>query len=659
METRAVIGTAGHVDHGKTTLVRELTGIDTDRLPEEKARGISIELGFAWLPLAGPRGGRAAIVDVPGHERFVRQMIAGAAGIDLVLLVVAADEGVMPQTREHLDICRLLGVRGGAVVLTKRDLVDAAFLELVREDVREAVAGTALEGAPVVPFAAGDAADRARVAALVAELVDDAEARGLLAARSADRPFKLSVDRVLSMHGFGTVVTGTTAAGELAVGDAVAVLSRGEVAVGRVRGIEVHGEAVARVGPGVRAALNLAGVDHDEVHRGDVIAAPGGLRATSMIDATVTALATLPTPIRAGAKALLHVGTTQVEATIALIGADALAPGDTGPAQLRLTEPRAVLPGERFVLSGFAALPGHGHTIGGGRALAASLERHKRRGAAAAALIAALDGDDAREAVRAWVGAAGEAGVPMSELAPALPFDGAAVEAALGALLAAGVVAAGGGRLYGEAALAQVEERAVAVIRGFHAERPAARGLREEELRTRIRGSLAADLLGVVVARGVERGRFSREGAGGAGSASFVRLASFQPRRSADQDAATERVHEALRRGGLTPPRVQDLPGELRVPPPLVEEALSFLVDDGVAVRVSRELVFDRGALDGLEAQMRAHFAAHELLDTATFKEITGGSRKWVIPLSEYFDRVRLTVRVGDARRLRGDVKPA
>ncbi|MCA9513406.1 MAG: selenocysteine-specific translation elongation factor, partial [Myxococcales bacterium] len=462
METRAVIGTAGHVDHGKTTLVRELTGIDTDRLDAEKARGISIELGFAWLPLGDARGGRAAIVDVPGHERFVRQMIAGAAGVDLVLLVVAADEGVMPQTREHLDICRLLGVRRGAVVLTKRDLVEPGFLELAQDDVREAVAGTFLEGAPIVPFAAGAPEDRARVAALVTELVGDAEDRGLLAARSGDRPFKLSVDRAFSMRGFGTVVTGTTGAGEIAVGDAVAVCSgAGEIAA-RVRGIELHGEAVARVGRGARAALNLAGIDHGEVHRGDVIATPGALRATSMIDATLTALGTLPEPLRDGARALLHVGTAQVEATVALLGAAALAPGATGWAQLRLAEPRVVLPGERFVLRGFDALPGHGKTIGGGRALAASQRRHKRQSAEAVALCAALDGEDARAAARAWVAMAGEGGVATSALAPALPLDGAAIAVAVPGLVADRELAEGGGRLYEAAALGRVEERAVA-----------------------------------------------------------------------------------------------------------------------------------------------------------------------------------------------------
>ncbi len=640
---RAVVGTAGHVDHGKTTLTQHLTGIDTDRLAQEKARGISIELGFAWLDL-GDEAGRVAIVDVPGHERFVRQMIAGAAGIDLVLLVVAADEGVMPQTREHLDICQLLGVRAGAVVITKADLVDPQWLELVVEDVRDAVAGTFLAEAPVETWAAGDAAARARVLALLARLIADAEARGRLARRSADRPFKLSVDRVFSMRGFGTVVTGTTASGGVAVGDGLLVQPHGLAA--RVRGIQLHGDAVEAVGPGVRAALNLQGVDRDQVHRGDVLTTPGGLAPTRMIDATFTALERLAGPVADRSKVLVHLGTDQIEATLAFIGAEAAAPGDTVAAQLRLSRPAALLPGEPYVVRGFAVLEGYGKTLGGGRALMPEERRHRRTSDEARAAIEALAGDDPGAAVVAVVGLAGQQGRERARLLVALPWELAVITAAVDDRLAAGALIEAGARLYAAAAVAPLVERAVALLAAHHRERPARAGLRQDELRTRVRGDLAPELFARLVADAVAAGALARRG-------EHLALVSHQARRSPAQQQAYQAVGEALQAGGLTPPRIQDLPDAVDLSAAAVEEAIVFLVEDGRAVRVTRELIFDAGALSGLEAAMRAHFAIHDTLDTPTFKGMTGASRKWTIPLGEYFDRANLTVRVGDVRRLR------
>jgi selenocysteine-specific elongation factor len=639
---RAVVGTAGHVDHGKTTLVRHLTGVDTDRLDEEKARGISIELGFAPLDLDGER---VAIVDVPGHERFVRQMIAGAAGIDVVLLVVAADEGVMPQTREHLDICELLGVRLGGVVITKTDLVDADWLELVIDDVETATVGTFLEGAPIVTWCAGDPAADARVKATVAALVARLGPAGHALGRDPDRPFKLSVDRAFTMRGFGTVVTGTTASGTLAVGDAVVLQPSGRAA--RVRGIQVHGVAAEQVGPGVRAALNLQGLDAADVHRGEVVVTPGTIGPTPMIDATFIALHRLSEPVQDRTKVLVHVGTAQVEGAIAFLGTDAVAPGERAVAQLRLAQPLAILPGEPYVLRGFSVLPGYGKTIGGGRALAPDARRHRRTSGDARAVIAALAADDVAVAVSGWVDLSEQLGRVRSRLASELPWSAADLDGAVRALVGAGEVAERGGVLWSRRTVLALAERATEVLDGYHAERPSRSGLRDEELRTRVRGDLGADLFAAVVEHGVAAGVFVR-------SADHLHAPGFTPTLTPAQAAARRRVEVALADGGLMPPRVQDLPEALGLEPALVEEALWGLVEDGAAVRVSRELVYLRGPLEALEAGMRAHFAAHDTLDTAAFKELTGASRKWTIPLSEYFDRARVTVRVGDLRRLRG-----
>lgn len=639
---RAVVGTAGHVDHGKTTLVRHLTGVDTDRLEEEKARGISIELGFAPLDLDGER---VAIVDVPGHERFVRQMIAGAAGIDVVLLVVAADEGVMPQTREHLDICELLGVRVGAVVVTKTDLVDADWLELVINDVGTATVGTFLEGAPVVAWSAGDPAADARVKATVAALVARLGPAGHALGRDPDRPFKLSVDRAFTMRGFGTVVTGTTASGSLAVGDAVVLQPSGRTA--RVRGIQVHGAAAERVGPGVRAALNLQGIDASDVHRSEVVVTPGTIESTLMIDATFIALHRLAEPVQDRTKVLVHVGTAQVEGAIAFLGTDAVAPGERAVAQLRLGQPLAILPGEPYVVRGFSVLPGYGKTIGGGRALAPDTRRHRRTSDDARAVIAALAGDDVAAAVLGWVDLSEQLGRSRARLACELPWSAGDLDGAVGALVAAGDLAERGGALWSRRTVLALAERAREVLSGYHAERPSRPGLHDEEVRTRVRGDLGADLFAAVVAHGVAAGVLERSG-------DHLHAPGFAPTLTSAQAAARRKVEVALGDSGLMPPRVQDLPEVLGIEPALVEEALWGLVEGGAAVRVSRELVYLRGPLEALEAGLRAYFAAHDTLDTAAFKELTGASRKWTIPLSEYFDRARVTVRVGDLRRLRG-----
>jgi len=641
---RAVVGTAGHVDHGKTTLIAHLTGIDTDRLSEEKRRGISIELGFAWLDLGDDQ--RLAIIDVPGHERFVRQMIAGAAGIDLVMLVVASDEGVMPQTLEHLDICQLLGVRTGAIVLTKTDLVDEEWLELAAEDVAETVQGTFLEGAPIWHYSAGDEAARSAIASALADMAATARDSGGLAARSEDRPFKLSIDRIFTMRGFGTVVTGTTASGTISVGDSVVALPQGQM--GRVRGLQLHGKQVDQIGPGVRAAINIQGVEHDQLHRGAVLArADEALPATSMVDGQVRALHRLNEPIKDRAKVLVHVGTAQVQATLALIGREWLEPGEQSPCQLRFDHPVAVLPGEPFVIRGFKVLERYGKTLGGGTMLAPQKRRHRRSNQQAADLIAALGSGDPGQAIAAWVTFHGESGVPNDgDLGQVLPFERAAIAAAIGRALEDDQLREAGGLLFARSTVSHLSGLARDAVAAFHDAQPARYGMPVPELKTRLRDNLTAELFSLILDDLLASRDTVRRG-------EVLALEGFEPRLTKAQQKAIDAVLEALEAGGLTPPRVQDLPEELGLKTAEISEALDLLRQSQKVIRVSNDLCFLASKLEALQREVTDYLTAHDSMDTAAFKAMTGASRKWTIPLGEYLDGIRLTIRVGDTRRLR------
>src|SRR5512138_1091531 len=409
---RVVVGTAGHIDHGKTALVRALTGIDTDRLREEKRRGITIELGFAHLPL--PDGTVAGVVDVPGHERFVRAMAAGAGGIDIVVLAIAADEGVMPQTREHLDICRLLGVPRGLVAVTKSDLLPglgAGWLPLLEAEIRAVTTGTFLEGSAILPVSAatGDG-----LPALVAEI---ARLAVEVPERPADGPLFLPLDRAFSLKGFGTVVTGTLLSGQVAEGDAVALLPPSPGVGGlRVRSVQVHGAATPRALAGQRTAVNLPGVEAAAIRRGRALVHAGVVPASSVVDVELALLAAAPRPVRHRTKLLLHVGTAQVPATVALLDRGELPPGATAFAQLRLGAPVAALPGQRFILRGLAVLEGRGKTVGGGRVLAVAAPKRRRGRPEATRQLEVLARGDPEARVAAVLEMAGPAGVDAAAL---------------------------------------------------------------------------------------------------------------------------------------------------------------------------------------------------------------------------------------------------
>jgi selenocysteine-specific elongation factor len=638
-----VIGTAGHIDHGKTALVRALTGIDTDRLKEEKERGITIELGFAWLDAGGYRFG---VVDVPGHEKFVKTMVAGATGIDLVVLVVAADEGVMPQTREHLDICRLLRIPRGLIALTKADLVAPDWLELVREDVRAAVAGTFLEGAPIIPCSA---VTRAGLPELTAALVALAPE---IPGKDPEGLMRLPIDRVFTMHGFGTVVTGTLAAGRLREGDDVVAQPGG--AAGKVRGVQVHGGATPEARAGHRTAVNLGGVPRQSLARGETLTHVGTLRPAAVVDAEIELLAACRAPLRRRTRLIFHAGTAQTQCTAILAAGDELAPGAAGLVQLHLATPAVVVPGDRFILRGFTQQEHYGTTVGGGRVLRVLGPKLRGRDPAFAARLARLAGAGLDERVALEVEGAGAHGLERRELLARIGQPPRAVEAALGRLLASRTLVrfdAEREALVHREVLGELRGRAAAAVDRFHAAQPLAPGVSREAVRSQLPTYVSPRLFHLVAEGLVKDGELAQE-------RDLLRRPGHAARAGEALGATREHVAALYHAQALTPPRHPEVgPALAAAGTPAreaeIREAIEGLARDGLLVRVRPDLYFDQHALGELRARLRAFLEAHGEITAQQFKDLTGATRKFTIPLAEYFDAEKLTLRVGEIRRLR------
>ena len=650
-----IVGTAGHIDHGKSTLVEALTGIDPDRLDEEKARGITIDLGFARY-VDGDTA--LAFVDVPGHERFVRNMLAGASGIDCVLLVIAADESVMPQTREHFDICRLLGVGAGAVALTKADLVDDETLELVRLETRDLVAGSFLDDAPVVPVSARTGAGIDALRAVLARLA--AEAPG----RPDDGVARLPIDRAFSMRGFGTVVTGTLVSGRIAVSSELALMPGGRRT--KVRGVQVHGEARPVSHAGQRVALNLAGIEVGELARGDTLADVAGLEATRRLEAAV-ALLPDARPLKHGARVRFHQGTSEIMARVAL-GAEAgprksdheraprgaeaggggfagsfpalLAPGGRAYARLHLERPAALTRGDRFVLRAYSPPV----TIAGGTVLDPRPPRGRLRSVAGRARSERLAGsEDAAEAVRVMIEEAGGEGVSRAEMISRAGLPPSAAETLERTLTAAGDAAPVAGRLVAAGRLREIRQALVDAVTAFHRAHPLEPGLPREEARERLRRRASAAVFDHAVSELVDDGTLVATG--------HLALASHRVSLSPAEQRIHDAVDELFRDSGLTPPDRNALSAATGADDDLLERLLRLLVREGRLERVDA-LHFSAAALARLREEMAAlgrdPEPAH--IDVAGFKERFGVTRKFAIPLLEYLDRMRVTRRVGSRR---------
>ncbi len=647
-----VVGTAGHIDHGKSALVRALTGVDPDRLREEKARGITIDLGFARY-----REGvtHLAFVDVPGHERFVRNMLAGVSGIDCVVLVVAADESVMPQTREHFDICRLLEVAGGVVALTKADLVNDEMIELVRLEVNELVAGSFLEEAPIVPVSSrtGEGLDNLRRA--LAELADGA------LGRHDDGIPRLPIDRAFTMKGFGTVVTGTLVSGRIER-EADLVILPGARRV-KVRGLEVHGEAQPSAHAGQRSAINLAGVGVDDLRRGDTLTGAGVLLATQRIDVRVSLLDGAR-PLRYGARVRFHQGTTEVMARVALGAvrssgdADAagnmdgapffpgmLEPGGTAFARLHLERPAALTRGDRFVLRAYSPPL----TIGGGVVLDPDPPRGRLRSAAGARRLRRLDRldtDGARVAVEARVDEAVGAGVTAEDLAPRVGLATSAVTKVTARLVAAGVVTVTDNRFFATERVRLARAALLDAVSAYHQKEPLEPGLPREKARASLDMLAGPELFHhVTEALAVE---------GVLVTGRHLALASHRVVLSEVESLLKDRLAARLRDGGLSPPDVASLPALLGAEAEAIDRMVALLIREGLVERLET-LLFHQEVLDGVRAEMAALKEAvpageSARVDIAWFKARFGITRKYAIPLLEYLDRARITRRVGTGR---------
>ncbi len=635
MSKKVIVGTAGHIDHGKSALVRALTGTDPDRLKEEKERGITIELGFAHLDL--PSGTLAGIIDVPGHEKFVRTMVAGAAGIDLVMLVIAADEGIMPQTREHLDICRLLSVPAGIVVLNKCDKVTPDWIALQEEEVRAFVQGTFLAGAPIVPVSAvtGEGLPR-----LVAEL--DRLAAGIRG-KDPSLLFRLPVDRSFTIKGFGTVVTGTIVGGTIATGDEVQALPGGPVA--RVRGLQIHGGPAESASAGTRTAVNLQGVEKESVPRGSVLCRPGTFVPTRAADVLVEYLALAPRPLRNRAATSFHAGTHSCRAKITLYGAGEIPPGGSGYARIALDEPTVLAGGDRFILRGFSPLENFGYTIGGGRVLNPYPSPRRRRGLAVPESLALLEAPDVGTRILAAAEDAGTRGLGEKEAAVIAGVGPAAARSGIDRLVAAGKLRRepGGAFVWHAAAAQEVGRLGIQALVTLHDRFPDREGFPGEEIAALLPGAPAPGLVALALAEAPEAGR----------SAELFFLPAKRPR-SVELSSPTARaIAETVRRAGLFALSKTELADAVRAGGSReFDKTLDALVKSGAVVRV-KELHFDPGAVGALKEKLVSHLEKKGEIAVPEFKELTGLSRKYIIPLLEHFDTTKVTLRVGDKRVLR------
>jgi selenocysteine-specific elongation factor len=623
--TSFVVGTAGHIDHGKSALVKALTQIDPDRLEEEKRRGMTIDLGFAYMTL--PSGRRVGFIDVPGHQRFLKNMLAGVHGMDAVLLVIAADEGPQPQTREHLAIIDLLGIEHGLVILTKADLVDDPWLALVREEVAALLAGTSLQRAPIV---AASSVTGQGLTDLQTAL--DAELANTAARPDVGRP-RLPVDRSFAMSGFGTVVTGTLVGGALRQGTEVSVLPAGRRV--RIRGLQQHNQPVEEARPGSRTAVNLSGLDHSEVHRGDVLALPGTLPASRRLDARLHLLPGAAQPLRHRQKLLMYHETAEVMVEISLLEADELAPGESGWVQLFAAEPVVALDGDRFILR----VPSPAATVGGGVIVDHSPRRHRRRDPALIGNLAAREGADPATAAVLELGKH-PWGLRDSELAGFLGVPSGQLVEVLAPLAKGGVVRRLPSGWLGRDQWDGLQSRVTSLLEAYHRAQPLRRGMPKEELRSRT--SIPAEVFAEVLGLLADEGRIVERGG-------EVAVAAHKQLLSTEQQTALGAFIAELESQPFNPPPLAELMRKHALTPAL----LQYLVADGRIVRVNDDTVFARSAYDEAVRVLRAHLAEHRTLTVAAARDLLGSSRRYVLPLLEWLDAQKVTRRVGDDRILR------
>ena len=629
-----ILGTAGHIDHGKTALVKALTGVNTDRLKEEKERGITIELGFTFLDL--PSGIRLGIVDVPGHERFVKHMVAGVWGIDLVALVIAADEGVMPQTKEHLDICRLLKVKKGLIVLTKIDLVDHDLLELVKEEVIDIAEPTFLKDAPILSVSSTTGEGIPQLISTLDLLAKEIEER------SSDGLFRLPIDRVFVMKGFGTVVTGTMISGSLSLGETVEILPSG--IEGKVRNLQVYNLPVEKAVAGQRTAINLQGIEASAIKRGDVLIRSHTLTSTQLIDVDLEYLPTAQRPLKHRTKQRFHMGTHLTMASLFLLNREEFAPGEEGFVQVRLEQPVVALPQDRFVIRGSGAV----QTLGGGVVLDAHPIKHKRFFPSIIEDLTLLKEGTDEQTIGLYILRSGMKGITYAELLNRVAVPPHEVEAILRKMSKRGDIL-----LFDSEKIKVIDihlyqrlkEMALDQLRSFHQRFTMKSGLVKEELRTKLPAELDVKLFQILLNELVQSKEMILE-------KDKLRLPDHQIS-SVDEKGLIKRVEEAVLKGGLQPPSSKELSEEWSEEGEKVHAILEHLVHEGVLIKIKSGMYFHQIHFNNLREKLITYMKSNKEITIPQFKEMTGVSRKFAIPLFEYFDQIKLTLRIGEKRVLR------
>jgi len=630
-----VLGTAGHVDHGKTALIKALTGVDTDRLKEEKERGISIELGFAFLTLPG--GQTVGVVDVPGHERFIKNMVSGAAGIDLVIMVIAADEGVMPQTKEHLQICSLLGLKKGLVALTKVDLVDEDWRDLVTEDIRTFLKGTFLEASPIVPVSALTGAGLPDLLIALDQAASGIEEKGDAGL------FRLPIDRVFSMKGFGTVVTGTLVSGHIQTGEDVAVLPHRIIS--RIRGMQVHNQSVGLAESGQRTAINLQSIEKAAIARGDVLTRPGTLETTRRLDVYFDYLPTNEKKLKHRALVRFHAGASEVMARINFPDRDDIAPGDKAFAQLFLAVPAVVMAGDCFVIRSYSPIT----TIGGGVVVDPLSRKHKRYSERIIRELECLQHGDDLERVATIIDRSSFSGIDLRGMVIRTGLPQSQMKKRLETLFSlkrAILLDREETRVISFRIYLDMQEKLMSDIRTFHEKFPLQEGMSREELRTKV-GSFVSPRLFNAVMRDMERdGRvvIDRES---------LRLPDHRVNLQGELEGLRQSISDLYRNAGLTPPSLKEVLETFAAQKSRVGSVLNVMFKDGSLIKVNEDLYFDQATLNRLREDYKDLLLKDGKATPVSFKALTGLSRKFIIPLLEYFDMTKLTVRSGEHRILR------
>lgn len=617
-----VIGTAGHVDHGKSTLVKALTGIDPDRLAEEKAREMTIDLGFAWLTLDGEEIG---IVDVPGHRDFIENMLAGVGGIDLALFVIAADEGIMPQTREHLAILDLLEVNGGVIALTKIDLIDdPEWLDIVQLEIDDALSGSILDGAPVVPVSAHSGAGMDELRAILREQLGAAESRV-----DYGRP-RLPIDRVFSLSGFGTIITGTLLDGRFHVGDQIEIQPRG--LKGRIRGLQTHKQKLETALPGSRVAINLTGVNRQDIQRGDVITAPDMIQGTILLDAYYRQLTDADAPLKHNMSVKFFTGAAEVVARTRIIGQQQIDPGEEGWLQLALQEPVAAVRGDRFILR----RPSPAATLGGGRIIEPHPGRKRRRFKKEEierlkTLTSGTQSDLLLQTLRRTEPAS------LSSLVNESGLEKTAVENCLLELEEQNQIKQLGQNFISYSGWQRLQDRTIDILSAYHKEYPLRLGIPREELRSRL--NLSAVFFNSVVQDCVQQQLVSEDGPN-------LRLPTHEIRFSASQKSRIDHLLEQFQRAGVSSPSVKDSKTTVG------EDVYRALVDQGVFVQLNSDVVYEQGQFKILESKIINFLKKNKQIDAAQARDLLDTSRKYAIAILEYLDDIKITRRVGDFRVL-------